>query len=72
MLKNKLKYGTINNYICTIKGITTPIKPNSIKLEFKIKNTNIIVKQELFADNKISLFDENKNFKSSIKYTDKI
>lgn len=72
VLKNKLKYGTINNYICTIKGITTPINPNSIKLEFKIKNTDIIVKQELFTDNKISLFDENKNFKSSIKYTDTI
>lgn len=72
ILKNKLKYGIINNYLCIIKGITTPINPNSIKLEFKIKNTDIIVKQELFSDNKINLFDENKNFKSSIKYTDTI
>lgn len=72
ILKNKLKYGKIDNYDCIIKNITTPIKPSSLKLEFKIKSTDIIIKKELFTDNKISLFDETKNFKSSINYTDTI
>ena len=72
VLKNKLKYGKINNYECIIKNITSPVIPSSIKIEFKIKNTDIIIKQELFSDDKITLFDETKNFESSINYTDLI
>ena len=62
-LRKKFKYGKINGNICIVEGITTPITPSSFFIEFKIKNTDIVVKQEIFKDNPIKLFNDEENFK---------
>ena len=71
-LRKKFKYGKINGNTCIIEGITTPITPSSFFIEFKIKNTDIVVRQEIFKDNPISLFNDEDNFKVSINFNEKI
>ena len=71
-LRKKFKYGKINGNTCIIEGITTPITPSSFFIEFKIKNTDIVVRQEIFKDNPVSLFNDGDNFKVSINFNEKI
>ena len=71
-LRKKFKYGKINGNICIVEGITTPITPSSFFIEFKIKNTDIVVKQEIFKDNPIKLFNDEENFKVSTSFNEKI
>ena len=71
-LRKKFKYGKINGNTCIVEGITTPITPSSFFVEFKIKNTDIVVRQEIFKDNPIKLFNDEENFKVSISFNEKI
>ena len=67
-LKKKFKYGVINDNVCTIKGITTPLKSSTFFIEFKIKNTDIVIKQELFKDKPLKYLNDEENFKASISF----
>lgn len=71
-LNKKFKYGKITGNECLIEGITTPIKESSFDVEFKIKDTEIVVKKEIFKENPVKFIDEGKYFKTSIEVIDKI
>lgn len=49
-----------SNYI--INGIITPIIPSSIEISIKVTGEDLIINKRLYEDDKISLYEEKKNF----------